>query len=77
MPLWRTQRITDRRRRRALAAHPSSEKPRSIDTETRGGGSCESVCSLFLFRKPLQTKLRIPAIVPQHPNPDIGASDVV
>ena len=34
-------------------------------------------CSLFSFWESVQTKLWIPAIVPQHPNPDMCAPNVV
>jgi hypothetical protein len=45
--------------------------------EALGGGSSRLPGSLFSFREPVQSKLRIPAIVPQHPNPDIRVADVV
>ena len=32
---------------------------------------------MFSFREPLQTKLWIPAVVPQHPDPDLCAVKVI
>ena len=46
-PFWRVApngELTDRRRRRALAANPVSDKSSASATEARGGGSCGAFC---------------------------------
>ena len=49
--------ITDRRRRRVLAANPATGNPGTVEPSEQGGGSCGSTCYAFIVFVP-RDKLR-------------------
>src|SRR5450756_2148818 len=60
------EKLTDRRRKRALAANPASENPGASETETRRGGSCgasgsKSLGSHSVELYGLKTSIYVPA----------------